>query len=175
MSNAFKLPPFSCTAKIDGDTLIISISGYLDQNADFSAIKLGNAKKVAFDLTELALMNSSGIRAWVSSMRDLTLSPTTPKFHFSNCPKIFVDHLNMVMGLVPTGAVIDSFHVPYFCANCDECSTRLYRRDVDYTFGTAEKAPTWQIHVVKCAKCNDALEMDVAPQAYFAFLRYKAI
>ena len=162
---------FACEVNFDGDSAFVKISGYLDENSNLSTYELGPAKLVVMDLANLKLMNSKGILTWILWLRSQVRPDVERVFSFVNCPKPFIDQVNMVEGLIPAGSKIESFSVPFICPDCETTVIRLYQAPADFTVETKEAPATWQIPEVKCPECGATAEIDVIEVRYFKFLK----
>ncbi|MCM2280284.1 MAG: hypothetical protein NDI61_00400 [Bdellovibrionaceae bacterium] len=158
----------SVTSTKDG--AIFHLSGFLDENVRFESVKVPPLVNLIFDLGEVALINSIGIRSWVNwmkSMRDRS-------FTFRNCSKAMVDQINILDGFLPPGSFVESFYVPYHCDNCDGSEKVLFRQGREFEKGTADRAERVAPPAnVTCVKCGGPMVMDVIESKYFRFLKYR--
>jgi anti-anti-sigma factor len=72
LCNSMPVTPFSVRANRDGDTTILHISGELDiatvpalRSAAYAELERADCETLAFDLAELAFLDSTGIGSWV--------------------------------------------------------------------------------------------------------------
>jgi anti-sigma B factor antagonist len=72
LCNSIPVTPFSVTANRDGDTTTLRISGELDiatvpelRTAAFAELERAECATLAFDLSDLDFLDSTGIGSWV--------------------------------------------------------------------------------------------------------------
>lgn len=152
-----------CEAKKNNDKIMIKFSGAIDEDCSLPKVDLKGIKELLFDFSGLTLINSCGIRDWVSWMKTI---PATTKTVFTNCPSILVDQVNMINGFIPEGGYVQSFFVPYFCDECDDVVNKLVERGKDYN-----KEDCKVKDEIKCPKCDATAELDVIKLKYFKFLK----
>lgn len=145
--------------QIIDDKVVVQFSGSIDEDANFDKIQNLNQKIYEFDFDKLQLINSCGIREWISYVEGI---PAEAKLIYKNCPQIIIEQMNMVHGFVKKGAEIESFYAPYYCESCDnESKIHLKTSQV-----VDKKAP-----VVACPKCGASpMEFDAIEEQYFNFL-----
>ena len=150
---------------IDQDT-VIYFSGKVNEDSDFSELPKSSEGKLIFDLEEVTLLNSAGLRLWILWMRSLDASI---KIVFQRCPRIVVDQMNILNGFVPPNSEVISFYVPYYCEECDNEDENLIENGKDFQQGEEINKNSEGL-IRKCAKCNEEMDMDVIPEKYFRFL-----
>lgn len=145
--------------QIIDDTLFAQFMGQIDEDADFSKLSNLTAKKIVFDFEKITLLNSCGIREWISFIESI---PTSTHITYRNCQQIIIEQMNMVHGFIKSGAEIESFYAPYYCPKCD------YEHKMLLTPSTVDKhiAPS-----CKCPKCQEEMEFDAIETQYFNFLK----
>jgi hypothetical protein len=147
--------------KENGPSHLIILKGQIDEDSDFSELlKLKNSE-IKFDLRQVTMINSCGIREWINYI-DKILGKT--KISYLQCPQVIIDQINMVKGFVPSGAAIESFFAPYFCEECDKEQSVLLNVAEMKGFSAPKQ---------KCAKCSNDMEFDAIEQQYFHFLKQK--
>lgn len=152
---------FSLTKKLDADVMTYTISGYVDEHANFPPTT-DFAKTVRIDLSKAEGMNSIGTKNWCQWMD--TLKPPLQLFA-EGCPPIFVKAFNTVMGALPKNMKVLSFQVPYVGYDGNEPRRDiLFRLNHEFQENGKLAAPT-----IKDEAGNE-LEMDVLP-TYFNFLK----
>src|SRR6185437_12284669 len=92
----------------EGGLNCLTLKGAIDEDANF-AVASAEGSGVIIDLREVTAINSVGIREWIKWTKTL---PAGCKMTVRNCPKIIVDQINMVLGFLPAGTVVESFFVP---------------------------------------------------------------
>ncbi len=139
----------------------IDIIGSIDENFNQFTKDIPKSGEIEFSLQALKSINSTGIREWIKLMQTI---PGT-QISFSNCPKIFIDQVNMVSGFVPASSRFISFYVPYFNEDLDKEALVLYKLGEHFTTNTVQV----QDHY-KDAQGN-LFELDVVKSKYFKFIQ----
>ncbi len=149
--------------------LELCIIGHLDEDTDFTELKLPDAKVYVFNLEDLSAVNSMGLRNWLMWVKKLKV--VAPKI-FKNCQRIVVDQMNILQGFLPRGAIVESFYVPYFCSSCSHEENYKVLRGQDFQEATSDSKSTIDIpKSIECPTCQKQMEIDVITQKYFAFLK----
>jgi DNA-directed RNA polymerase subunit RPC12/RpoP len=144
---------------LDG-TLNVLLAGTIDEDADFAPLHGLTQPKIVFDFHGISMLNSCGIREWVSF---LTKLPSTTRFTYRRCPQIIIEQINMVHGFFREGAVIESFFAPYYCADCNKES----KIELKATQVHGQRAPK-----MSCPHCGSSeMEFDALEEQYFHFLK----
>lgn len=143
--------------QIQGETATISLSGVINEDAQFDKIQSLNLKKYIFDFDKITLINSCGIRDWIKFLQSLG----SVEIQYENCPQIIIEQINMVHGFITPNTKITTFYAPYFCDKCD-AEKKIKLKASDILMG---KAP-----VETCPNCKDILEFDALEKQYFHFL-----
>lgn len=147
----------------------LRIIGRLDEESDFSKLKMPEAKIYFFNLEELTTLNSMGLRNWLLWIKKLKV--TIPKV-FKNCQKNVVDQMNILQGFLPPGSTVESFYVPFYCSHCTHEENYKALRGKDFLESTSDKNVSINIpHSMTCPACKKNMEVDIIPQKYFAFLK----
>ena len=139
----------------------IDIIGSIDENFNQFTKDVPKSGEIEFSLQALKSINSTGIREWIKLMQSI---PGT-QISFSNCPKIFIDQVNMVSGFIPASSRVLSFYVPYFNEDLDKEALVLYKLGENFTSNTVQV----QDHY-KDAQGN-LFELDVVKAKYFKFIQ----
>ena len=141
------------------DAQFVSLVGDITEHSDFDKMPVVSGD-VVLDLSAARRVNSFGLRSWIAFLEQLTdRGPTTT---FVRCSSAIVRQFNMVPSACK-GVIIQSAHLPYFCAECDDERELLI--DVD------GKEPPEDPPEAKCGECGEEMEFDDVPEAYFAFWR----
>lgn len=141
------------------DEVEFKLSGQIDEDADLSLLNTDKAK-IIFDLEQVSLINSCGIRDWVEYQSSL---PQASQIIYRKCPQVIVEQLNIIKGFIKEGGVVESFFAPYYNDAKDE-EVKLLITPADVV---DSKAP---------AKTDDEgneLEFDEIEMQYFNFLKSK--
>ena len=154
---------FLCEIIQDNKILNISIGGAVDEDAKFPKVEFNNIKQINFNFSKLKLINSCGIREWVIWLRDI---PSDITVVYCQCPRILVEQINMIDGLMPKNGFVESFFIPYYCEECDEISDLLCSKGKDY--GGVDFEPK---EFISCNKCENNAEIDIIESKYLKFLK----
>tara|TARA_B100001971_G_C18268046_1_gene596723 strand:- start:162226 stop:162690 length:465 start_codon:yes stop_codon:yes gene_type:complete len=147
-------------SKVEDDKQVeFKLSGQIDEDADLSLLAT-DKEKVIFDLENISLINSCGIRDWVQYQGSLPVAST---IIYRKCPQVIVEQLNIIKGFIKPGGIVESFFAPYYNDAKDEEVKLLITPDevVD------NKAP------VKKDSDGNELEFDEIELQYFNFLKSK--
>lgn len=147
----------SINIQIKGDNAFISLSGVINEDAEFTKMQNLNLRQYVFDFEKIQQINSCGIRDWIKFLQELG----TVEIVYENCPQIIIEQINMVHGFITNNTKISTFYAPYFCDKCDS-EKKIKLKSLDIKNG---KAP---INV--CPECGDNLEFDALEKQYFHFL-----
>ncbi|MEK6628234.1 MAG: hypothetical protein AABY53_06375 [Bdellovibrionota bacterium] len=139
-----------------GDEIEFVFSGSIDESlANYLSI-FPAIPKITINLEEINSINSTGIREWINLMTKLE----TSKITLTNCPKIFIDQVNMVKGFLSANAVVESFYVPYYSESADaEKKIKL------------EKANGFKYENTITDPSGTVYEIDVIVSKYFKFIQ----
>ncbi|MCK5882833.1 MAG: hypothetical protein KAG61_04030 [Bacteriovoracaceae bacterium] len=141
------------------DELIIHFIGQMDEDADFKKLLDIKASRFVFDFNKIGLLNSCGIREWISFLEGI---PGDVQVTYKNCPQIIIEQMNMVHGFIKEGAKIETFYAPYYCEDCDS-ETKVLLQTENITEFHAPK--------INCDKCSKEMEFDAIEAQYFNFLK----
>jgi len=146
-----------------GSEYILRLEGALSEDIDFSETQFPNEGTLIIELDQLIKINSCGIRNWIKWLE--IKKPDQLKLIFRNCPKIFIEQLNVIKGIIPKGSIIESFYVPYYCEKDDSTKKVLYKLNNDF-----DKKGIKQLKTILCEFCQKPMELDALEHKYFAFL-----
>ena len=139
-------------------------SGAIDEGFDWPNLKSLLNKELVIDLGDVTAINSCGCRRWVKWMKELS----TMEISVSNCPKIFIDQVNLIGGFIPDNGRVESFIVPYFCTACEEVTNKVF--DINSLKDGVKDI--WGSMV--CKGCGNLAELDVITSTFFRFLTPKS-
>ncbi len=139
----------------------VTVSGVIDEDADFNPHALVGAPGVSIELESVKSINSCGIREWIKWVGTAGSVPV----EFNHCPKIIVDQINMVQGFLPSSGKVKSFYVPFYNDDSGEEKNILFTHGKEFTDQGLAGAPE-----VKDSTGN-VMEMDVVEAKYFKFLK----
>lgn len=117
--------------------------------------------EINFNLKNLISINSNGIRAWVILMQKMKAA----QISIYECPKGFIDQVNMVNGFIPSTARIVSFYVPYFNEKNKIEKQVLFVLGQDFKDG--KLMPLKKV----VDDQGEEMELDVIEAKYFKFLK----
>jgi hypothetical protein len=149
-------------SNVDGK-LVVLLTGQIDEDVKLPSADFSSGSEVIFDFEGLTLINSCGIRDWVTWMKSI---PAGKPVSFVNCPSILIDQVNMISGFVPASGKIGSFYVPYFCDECDDLKNILFTKGKEFD---GEKCEVKE--EIACPTCGEEAELDVIKLKYFKFLK----
>ena len=144
----------------------IKLSGHIDEDANYTTLKINDMDEIHFDFEGITLINSTGIQKWIKFLREV---PATTRVFFEKCPIKLVHQLNLFPGFTADKSVsITSFFAPYFC-DCNEKSHDiLLTTKIHFASGKEFSPP-----VINCPTCKQAMEFDAIEKKYFLFLKRK--
>jgi hypothetical protein len=142
--------------------LKIHFYGSIIEDARFDTLMGLSQPEMIIDLQGTTGMNSSGIRNWIKWIH--SIDSTKCQLIFQNCPKYFVDQINLVSGLIPENAIIESFFVPFYGKDTNTETFVLYRRGKEFN-GPTVMHP----EVIHDPKTGEEMLVDVSGH-FFDFL-----
>lgn len=160
---------FKSSQRVEGQNLVLSFEGTIDEDVAFPAIDLKGAQQVVLDLQGVRTINSVGIREWLN-----WITPLSEKTDLvlKNCPKALVFQFNMVEGFLPARAKVVSFYVPYYCEKCDKEENVLFTTGQDVVSDDGRVVVNKKVQSgCNCADGDCGLEMDVTEAKYFQFVK----
>lgn len=142
----------------NSEEVTFSLSGNIDEDTQLDELVCNDKRKIIFDLNNIAMINSCGIRTWVEFQNRIDASV---QIVYKNCPQVIIEQINIIKGFVKEGGIIESFYAPYYDNENDEEVKILLKPSeiVDC------KAP------VKTNDDGDELEFDEIELQYFNFLK----
>lgn len=141
------------------DSIVVELVGQIDESAIFPDLKSEGLIKI--NLRGITRLNSVGTRTWCLWIQ---------RFHapaeiiLLECPVIIVKNFTMVKGFLNDRCRIYSFIVPYYSEETGE------RKDVLLTWGRDFDAKGLFKLPEVTDKSGNAMEPDVIPESYFAFI-----
>jgi hypothetical protein len=150
----------SFNKKVSKKNTLIIISGDITGDQDYPDV---STKTITIDLKEIGYINSSGIRGWINwkkqSLEDIEFDITV-----ANCPREFIDQINLLSDMLPKNTKIQSFFVPYYNEENDEIHNILFESTVDFNGD--------QVRCKEQIEFDGKLfELDIDIDEYFSFLR----
>lgn len=144
-------------AHLDGETLMITMSGEVTGQSQLPIIKDLKARKMVIDLAGLKYINSGGVRNWILWMAQAKENLPDATFRFENFPATFVKQVASIQGFLPPGSTVNSFFVPFYCPTCDHSCEKLFLKQKDLMN---------QILSIPCSECSGKMEIDAVPEHY---------
>ncbi len=141
----------------------VSISGMVDENADFSPLFTKKLQLLFLDLKQINRINSSGVRKWVLALDKLK----DVEIHYINCSFSIVDQLSMVPEFLTKKSFVESFDARYVCENCNTSNTITLVVGYDIQPGLAKYLDGPERF---CPTCKEKMEFDHNPDSYLFFL-----
>lgn len=148
------------TTQENGKTILV-LSGQVDESFPQELHNIKPPAEMLINLDQVKMINSLGIREWIKFMGSMSAT----KIEFVNCPKIFIDQVNMVQGFIGSNCKIVSFYVPYFNEDANVEKNVLYSDGKEFGAGFLKVASS----VV--GEDGTELDIDVVEQKYFKFLK----
>lgn len=142
-----------------GSTTRISLRGNLSETSDFGPVLEKLSGDVVLDLSELARVNSSGVREWVRFVQAI---PASARLVLERCPVQFVAQINMIKNFLGR-AGIRSMFLPYYCSSCDG-SHQVLANVGDLAEKGLPGSPA-------CPTCGSSMEFDALEDEYLGFLK----
>ena len=147
------------------DQLVLNLVGDLDEDVSLKNTSNLGFKKITVNFDKLVLINSCGIREWISWAAKI---PETTEVTLQLMPIVLVSQMNTVRGLFPPQTKVESFYVPYFCEDCDVFKNILFQNGTEFD-NTVLKSKL----KFTCGTCKKPMEMDVNESKYFSFLKFR--
>lgn len=148
-----------CEIKKNGNDYMLS--GSIDETFGQATGELPSFGKYTINFQGLKSINSTGIREWIKLMQKLK----SVQLSFVECPKVFIDQVNMIQGFAPANTKILSFYVPFFNESNESEKSILLTHGTNYTDGKIVALP-------KVVDDNGVeMEIDVVEAKYFKFLK----
>lgn len=147
----------------NGDWEKLSVFGPINEDAEVHLPKLVSAlgKNVIINFREVASVNSCGVRAWITFMRELEKGR---EIIFEECTPDIVSQINMIPNFRGK-AVIQSVYAGYTCPSCGNAQRHLFVQGKNLP--TSASAGAGQ---VPCGKCGKPTEMDEIEEEFFAWV-----
>ena len=139
----------------------VDIIGSVDENFNQYVKDVPKTGEIELSLQALKSINSTGIREWIKLMQSMTGA----QISFVNCPKIFIDQVNMVSGFIPPTSKVLSFYVPYYNEDLDKEALVLYKMGENYTANSVQVQDHYK------DEQGNMYELDVVKAKYFKFIQ----
>lgn len=153
---------FSFASETSGDTLILHLSGTIDEHTDFSQLPQDVRGNLILDLRNVRSLNSVGCRNWILWLKKVKVGKN---LICRACSTPIVHQISILHGFLPPNAKVESIHVPYYCDACTHEESLLVNcQDVDMKTLSQDRV---------CPECGGASLLDVVPERYFRFLNQR--
>ena len=117
--------------------------------------------KVIVNFKKVDSINSCGVRAWITFMRDLEKGRTVV---FEECTPDIVSQINMIPNFKGK-ADVKSLYGSYTCPSCGHSQYHLFEKGRNLPASSQDGSEQ-----VQCAKCSQATELDELEEEFFAWL-----
>jgi anti-anti-sigma regulatory factor len=145
---------------LQGDVLAVTLSGTIDENANFQTLLEPLPKVLQLNLRKVTRINSVGVKAWIRYFKEVQTKGT--QVMLVECSPQIVEQINQISNFT-CGAQIHSILVPFLCGQC--------RSELLGAFKLADlKAMNGVFPTPQCPKCQGKAEFDDIPEEYLAFL-----
>ncbi len=175
MKEAMGGEPFSWKVERDGEWLRVALRGEIDENADFSELRIALRGNVELSLEGITRINSCGVREWVNFVRGLE---AVRALWFARCSPPVVLQLNTIYNFRGR-ARVSSFMAPYVCEACHgdeyklldvgEHFPDLTRRSVRVG-ALASPSVLATVPAFRCRRCGGVMIFDELPERYLSVL-----
>lgn len=115
-------------------------------------------KRCIFNFKDVNFVNSSGVRAWVTFLRDFIVGR---EIVFEECPPVVVTQINMIPSFT-AAARVASVLAPFACGSCNEI-TLVKMLEAEYP------AEGTQLPPGRCRRCSEATQLAETTEEYFEF------
>lgn len=108
------------TSEISLDSIKVRFDGMLSENSELpdADMDFSEISNVYLDFSRVNFVNSGGVKKWILFAEKLS-KYSDLRVVFTNCPRIIIDQVNMIIGFLPKNGVIESVIVPLHCQKCD--------------------------------------------------------
>ncbi len=143
---------------------IFTLSGFIDDLADFNPITSSPFDKVILDLGGVHEINSYGVKIWSQGLVQMKLK----KVIYRNCQSPIIRQINVVINL-RKNIEIESFYIPFECTSC------LIDKDVLCQSSDVLKLGVQRfieevVHRFNCSRCDGTMDFMDDETSYFKFL-----
>jgi hypothetical protein len=148
-----------------GDWEKLSLFGPINEDAEVHLPKLVNTlgKNVIINFKQVESVNSCGVRAWITFMRELEKGRNLV---FEECTPEIVSQINMIPNFRGK-AVVQSVYASYTCPTCSHQQKHLFIKGSNMPASSDDGGGT-----VACSKCSKPTEMDEIEEEFFAWLDF---
>ncbi len=145
------------------ESIELELTGSLNEKSILNPSAIAETPRIIFNLANLKGINSVGLGTWINFTK--ALAERKVEMIFRNCPSVFKDQVAMLPSLIPLGSVVESFHAPYICYNCDHEEEPLLKMS-ELNFDNAEPFPK-----KACSSCHGKLVLDDLADEQLIFIK----
>lgn len=141
----------------------LALFGPINEDAEVHLPKLLESlgKNVVVNFKDVESVNSCGVRAWITFMRELEKGR---EVIFEECTPDIVSQMNMIPNFRGK-ATVQSVYAGYTCPACGHSQRHLFVKGQNLpTSASSGGGP------VSCAKCGKPSEMDEIEEEFFAWV-----
>ena len=140
----------------------VALLGLINEDSELTfqqiLAEIKEEKKVVFNFSQVKSINSLGVRAWVSFLRNLE---EKSEIIFSECTSDVIMQINMIPSFLGKGKV-ESFYVNYVCEICNKEEKKLIlTKDIP-----PKSIPTSPV----CNAEDCGIQTEELEEEYFVFL-----
>ncbi len=151
---------FQIIQAIEGNAPVLQVSGTLDENSDLTPLTQANLPELRLDLSGVRRVNSFGVRAWMTAIREI---PSSVPLYYMHCSPPIIDQCNMIMGFRGHAQIVD-FYAPLICDDCDVQKSLLFQTSLCVSLGG--RLPPFE-----CPECGEPMEIDDLEEHYLHFMQ----
>ncbi len=141
----------------------LTLFGDINEDADvyFPTLLAALGKNVIVNFREVSSINSCGVRAWITFLREFEVSRSIV---FEECTPDIISQINMIPNFRGK-STMNSVYASYTCQNCGHAQNHLFTKGQNMPASVGEGAGE-----VPCKKCGKPSEMDELEEEFFAWL-----
>jgi hypothetical protein len=156
------------TVHQQGDDFIVKLPVIVDEETQFPQAVPKLSQRVIFECIDVDIVNSFAMHNWIVWMRKL--HPDT-QYVFRHCHRKVIEMMNAVEGFLFENAVVESFYLPYNCAECDGEDEILLTRGKEFVESvTGQKPRLLYPNQLNCPKCRNSMAVGILENVYLRFL-----
>jgi ABC-type transporter Mla MlaB component len=143
----------------------VYMSGKINEDSESQLIDMGKhlASKVVINFAGIKMVNSCGVRAWISFIREAQKSR---EIVFEECTPEIVSQVNMIPNFLGL-AKIRSVYAEYGCEHCGHSAWRMFESGKDLP----DPSHSISLSDFNCEVCGKKMEMEEIEDEFFGFLQ----
>ncbi len=138
----------------------ISISGLINEYADFTNIFDGIIDYCVINMEQIFRVNLCGFRNWIDALQSTNIS-----IDYINCPTVVMELINMIPAFMKENTKIKSIYARYYCPDCDLEKYFLLDDKLNFPDSNNVIIPKY------FCDCGCFFEFDEIEDEYFMFLK----